>query len=256
MSFRTFYINNSFVRYQEFLSGDPVFEKFYLIENPSQIDIIAIPDSYIDLEFTWENNTCRGYACGSFLQGRKSMVSRYQRCFGMKLRPDVRFRFLIHNIQNLVDSRIPLTEFLDVSLLEEHLSECADFAQMLDTAQSFFNNKQFFTLPVIASGAAKMITQTTGIQRITDIASSMGYSQQYVNNIFRQNYGVSLKKYSDIVRMQTALRYLESACVMDVIVDLGYYDQAHFIHDFKQYTSITPTLFVEQVYKNKQCIIV
>ena len=136
------------------------------------------------------------------------------------------------------------------------MSECADFAQMLDAAQSFFNNKQFFTLPVIASGAAKMITQTTGIQRIADIASSMGYSQQYVNNIFRQNYGVSLKKYSDIVRMQTALRYLESTCVMDVIVDLGYYDQAHFIHDFKQYTSITPTLFVEQVYKNKQCIIV
>lgn len=258
MIFRTFYINSSHVRYQEALSGDPAFERFYLIENPDEVDIIAIPDSYIDLEFTWEgdNNVCRGYACGSFLRGRKSVVSRYQRCFGMKLRANVCFRFLSSNIQNLVDSRIPLAEFLDVSSLEQQLSECADFTEMLDAAQDFFRSLQYAPLPLIACGAAKMITQTTGVQKIANIANSMGYSQQYVNNIFRQSYGVSLKKYSDIVRMQTAMRYLSSTCMMDVIADLGYYDQSHFIRDFKQYTSITPNLFVEQVYKNKQRIIV
>ena len=43
---------------------------------------------------------------------------------------------------------------------------------------------------------------------------------------------------------------------MDVIVDLGYYDQAHFIRDFKQYTSMTPNAFLVQIQKNAGLIIV
>lgn len=256
MDFRTFYLNNAHICYREQLSSGPVFEKYYLIENPDQIDIIAVPDSCIDLEFTWENNTCRGYVCGSLLRGGVSLVGHYQRCFGIKLRSDVRFRFLQQDTKNLVGQRIPLSLFIDSLPLEQQLSECSSFSEMIEAIDRFFNNKQLLTMPLIVSGAAQIITQTAGLQRIADVADALGYTQQYVNNIFRQNYGISLKKYSDIVRIQTALRYLEAAKVMDVVTDLGYYDQAHFIHDFKQYTSLTPKRFVDQVCRNKQCIIV
>ncbi len=65
-----------------------------------------------------------------------------------------------------------------------------------------------------------------------------------------------MKKYSDIIRAQTAITYLNSTNLMDVIIDLGYYDQAHFIRDFKQYTSLTPKSFVDQVCKTKAGMIV
>lgn len=38
---------------------------------------------------------------------------------------------------------------------------------------------------------------------------------------------------------------------MDAVADLGYYDQAHFIHDFKQYTSLTPNHFIDEVCRKK-----
>ena len=227
-----------------------------MIENPDQIDIIAVPDSYIDLEFIWENDVCHGYVCGSFLLGGVSMIGRYQRCFGMKLRSNVRFGFLHRDMKALIGRRIPLSEFIDSQSIEQQLSECGSFLEMTEAIYRFFNDKQLLTLPLIACGAAQMITRAGGNQRIADVVDSMGYTQQYVNNIFRQNYGISLKKYSDIVRIQTALRYLEAAKVMDAVADLGYYDHAHFIHEFKRYTSITPKLFVDQVCRNKQCIIV
>lgn len=64
------------------------------------------------------------------------------------------------------------------------------------------------------------------------------------------------QKYSDIIRAQTAITYLESTDIMDVIVDLGYYDQPHFIHDFKQYTSMTPSSFLNQVCRSKVGLVV
>lgn len=70
MNFKTFYINRHQISYQEILLDDPVFEKFYLLENPTRADIIAIPDGCVDLQFTWETDVCRGYVCGSFLQGK------------------------------------------------------------------------------------------------------------------------------------------------------------------------------------------
>ena len=130
MSFRTFYISNAHINYQEQTSSDPVFEKFYLIDNPDQVDIIAVPDSYIDLEFIWDNSVCRGYVCGSFLQGGISLIGRYQRCFGMKLRPNVCFSFLREGTKELIGRRIPLSTFLDSQSLEQRLSECVSLLEM------------------------------------------------------------------------------------------------------------------------------
>lgn len=256
MKFRTFYINNHHIQYQEMLSPDPIFEKFYLIENPKQAEVIAIPDGSIDFEFTWENNTCHGYVCGSFLHGQKSVVGKYRRCFGGRLRWNMRFCFLGQSMVGLVDQRIPLSTFLDVSPLERQLCECSGLEEMLNVALSFFKDQRPYTLPIIACNAVQIITKSTGVQRISTIAHMMGYTQQYVNNIFKQNYGVSLKKYSDIVRVQTALRYLESVDVLDVTVGLGFYDQAHFNRDFKQFTSLTPKLFIDVVCNQKQCTVV
>lgn len=256
MNFKTFYINHHRIQYQEVLTEDPVFEKFYLIENPFQDDIVAIPDGCVDLQFTWENGKCRGYVCGSFLQGKRSLISTYQRCFGMKMQPGIQFKFLQKDITELVGSRVPLSEFLDISEFEERIGEMDSFFEMIGYARGFFSSQKILPVHSIASNMAELIVSSPGSLRVSQMVESLGYSQRYVNNIFKHYFGVSVKKYSDIIRAQAAIRYLESTDVMDVMIDLGYYDQAHFIRDFKQYTSLTPRSFVEQVRRTKEGIIV
>lgn len=256
MNFKTFYINRHQISYQEILLDDPVFEKFYLLENPTRADIIAIPDGCVDLQFTWETDVCRGYVCGSFLQGKKSMVSTYRRCFGMKLQPGIQFKFLQQDIAALVGNRVPLSEFLDTFAFEQELGEMSSFPAMVEAARLFFHGQPIVPVHMIANCAAQLIVNSPGTLRVSDMTRTLGYSQRYISNIFKCYFGLSLKKYSDIIRAQTAITYLESSDVMDIIVDLGYYDQPHFIHDFKQYTSMTPSSFLNQVCRSKVGLVV
>lgn len=257
MNLKTYYINNHRIKYQEILSDDSVFEKFYLIENPYQENIVAIPDGCVDLQFTWEDTSgCRGYIVGTFLHGRISSTSIYRRCFGLKLRPGLIFSGLKKDIEGFIDSRIPLSEFIDSSNLEKALSEQETFPDMIEVASYFFYDQRVEQAHNIASSTAEIILNTSGGNRVSEMTKSLGYSQRYVNNVFKQAYGLSIKKYADIIRIQTAIQYLQTDDIMDVIAGLGYYDQAHFIRDFKQYTSLTPKFFVDQVRRNKASIIV
>ena len=43
-----------------------------------------------------------------------------------------------------------------------------------------------------------------------------------------------MKKYAGIIRIQKALYYLQNNLTYEIYERLGYYDQAHFIKDFKK----------------------
>ena len=257
MNFRTFYIGNGSISYQEIMAApSSCFEKFYLIENPERRDIVAIPDGCVDIQFVWEDGGFRGYVCGSFLVGKKSLVGSYSRCFGLKMRPGIQFGFLKKNAAELVGERIPLSRFIDISQAERELKNAGDIREMAEIACHHFRNREIVPLPLLASKAAEMILEETGEPRVSDLAGTLGYSQRYVNSVFKYYFGVSVKKYSDIIRVQNAIEHLRSRTVMDVVNELGYYDQAHFIHDFKRHTSLTPKTFVDKVKKSGEYIIV
>lgn len=78
-----------------------------------------------------------------------------------------------------------------------------------------------------------------------DAAEEMlGYSRRHCRNLFKQAYGISPKKYSEIIRFQNACKALdgyegELACLAN---NVGYYDQAHFTRDFKAFSGFTPEM--------------
>ena len=50
-------------------------------------------------------------------------------------------------------------------------------------------------------------------------------------------------EYAEIIRIQKAIYYLQNSLTYEIYERLGYYDQAHFIKDFKKNTSLTPSRF-------------
>jgi hypothetical protein len=75
---------------------------------------------------------------------------------------------------------------------------------------------------------------------------STGISARHLRRIFNHYIGISPKKFSKIVRFQSVLRSMISnsdTLSKDRYLDFGYFDQSHFIHEFKSLSGVTPKLF-------------
>ena len=84
---------------------------------------------------------------------------------------------------------------------------------------------------------------TTSIARVTD---TIGLSAKRFIERFKREVGVTPKRYCRIRRFQRVLRLSHHDRPVDwtqVAMDCGYFDQAHFIHDFRSFAGITPTVY-------------
>ncbi len=78
---------------------------------------------------------------------------------------------------------------------------------------------------------------------IAAVTGAIGLSPKRFIERFKASVGVTPKRYCRILRFQRALARAENGRRVDwtrVAVDCGYFDQAHFIHDFRSFAGITP----------------
>jgi len=82
---------------------------------------------------------------------------------------------------------------------------------------------------------------STSIERVTD---AIGLSAKRFIERFKAEVGVSPKRYCRIRRFQQAVARAHRGAPVDwaqVALECGYYDQAHFIHEFRSFAGLTPT---------------
>ena len=71
----------------------------------------------------------------------------------------------------------------------------------------------------------------------------LGISQRQLRRLFQFYIGDNLKTFQKVVRFQALIRAkpsLQSLRENRLYFDLGYYDQAHFIKEFKTLYGLTP----------------
>lgn len=82
-----------------------------------------------------------------------------------------------------------------------------------------------------------------GMISVSDLARASRVSDRQLERLFRQRIGISPKQFVRIVRFQEVLRATRSAPDLGwatVALEHGFYDQAHFINDFKTFVGCTP----------------
>lgn len=90
--------------------------------------------------------------------------------------------------------------------------------------------------------AIKFIIQTNGMTRIEEVASQFFQSTRQFERTFKQFSGFSPKLFSRITRFQTALAEYNNKgkSLTEIAYDCGYYDQSHFIQEFKEFSGHNP----------------
>ncbi|SDG89525.1 transcriptional regulator, AraC family [Dyadobacter soli] len=84
---------------------------------------------------------------------------------------------------------------------------------------------------------------TQGSIPVRQLANETGLSQRQLSRRFHQSVGLSPKEYLGVCRFNASLRYLANypgVSLTEIAHLSGYYDQAHFIRDYKVYTGHSP----------------
>lgn len=87
--------------------------------------------------------------------------------------------------------------------------------------------------------------QTHTIAGVTD---KIGLSPRRFIEVFRREVGLTPKLYCRVRRFQRVLHQAAAGKQVewaDVALDAGYFDQAHFIHDFRAFSGINPSVYAD-----------
>lgn len=92
--------------------------------------------------------------------------------------------------------------------------------------------------------AVRLIYQRNGTIRIKELNEKLFISQSPFEKRFRKVVGTTAKKFASIVRFNSVLHNLgETKTLSEICYENNFFDQAHFIKDFKQFTGDTPENF-------------
>jgi len=80
---------------------------------------------------------------------------------------------------------------------------------------------------------------------VAEVCALTDLSPKRLTALFGTEVGLTPKTYLRVRRLQAALRRLETGAQSgaDIAADLGYFDQAHFVRDFRSFTGITPSQY-------------
>ena len=78
------------------------------------------------------------------------------------------------------------------------------------------------------------------------IQQELNISERTLERFFKQHIGISPKLYARISRFQSALENIRDPQfykLTDISYQADYFDQSHFIRDFKEFAGASPTQF-------------
>jgi AraC-like DNA-binding protein len=89
----------------------------------------------------------------------------------------------------------------------------------------------------------EMIEKSVSVPQISILADTACWSEKQFTRKFKEMVGCNPKQFIRVVRFQKALYFKEmnqQESMSDLAYSCGYYDQAHFINEFKLMTGYTP----------------
>ncbi len=163
------------------------------------------------------------------------------------------FVFLNDPLHYYTNQYVPLDCIFnsEVNNIWEQLNETPSRNAQFQIIETFLNrilltNK---STHLLLSPVVKMLFQPNG-EPISEICKKLKISRKHLNHLVKEQIGVSPKTISSLMRFQQTLKTISNAPedkLTEMAYQLNYFDQAHFIKDFKKFSNLTPTEYAKMV---------
>ena len=133
-----------------------------------------------------------------------------------------------------------------IAAVHQRLVDCEDagkqFALLCDFARGRLARSRV-RLRADAQIAVDMLTRTQGTERIETICRTMSISRKHLNDLFDSHIGLTPKTYARMFRFRRVVDLVQRGQGLDwtrIAMSCGYYDQAHFNHEFREFSGMSP----------------
>lgn len=226
---------------------------------------LILPDGYAELilncgePYTWRNPTQQaertiqtvhivGERDASILVDLPSGLNQV----GVKFKPAGLFTLLRQPLSELVNQMVSSDELGDSSLqmLGEQVFDASTEAAKIEVLNTFFLRRLLVVdAPnLLVEKALRMILRQQGNLRIDSLKDVLGVHYKTLERRFKTHVGLTPKVFARVVRFKHTYKRFHSLAAKDpaFFLDLGYYDQNHFIKDFKYFLHTTPAAYLRQ----------
>ncbi len=133
---------------------------------------------------------------------------------------------------NGLDSKIRILENYFLQQLKKNEAQLKKVNTLQLLSQKIFDDHQQLDLPALAKDS--------------------GLSERYIQKLYLANIGISPSSFTSVLRFNKSLNQVlnTSESLTEIAYDCGYYDQAHFIKEFRKFTGITPSASRSSLLKN------
>ena len=171
----------------------------------------------------------------------------YARLVGARLHPTGAFAFFGVPQDELIDSVVDLRQIdsrLARVLREDVATRESGSAMIAALDRALVRAAPEGADPSPARDAVAMAIGRRGLMRVSEIADVLDLSPRQLERVFRERVGLRPKLFLRVLRFQEVLRSLRDGTPgtwADIAARHGFYDQPHFIRDFKEFVGQSPS---------------
>ncbi|MCD9026405.1 helix-turn-helix transcriptional regulator [Cohnella silvisoli] len=254
-------LQDSDYRYREFLPSKGLEShvacywtvEFNLSDNSKLHRII--PDGCVDIIFDLRASS---FSKGAFVAGLMTTfetinLTRNYSLFGIRFFSDKARRFLRYPVSEMIGYRVFLEDLWgkEVEFIMEEVQTANEVSEIIEQVEHLLLKQLFRSesqSDQLLQWSMQYMYASQGMLTVRALAEELSYSERHVRRIFQKELGVGPKELLGIIQFQSLLQELymdTSSLFTDMAVKYGYYDQPHFIHNFKRFYGLAP----KQVFK-------
>lgn len=246
---------------------DSLVSCYWTLEVPASPDAKKqriVPDGCIEMAFILGDDVMRYTSETDFVIQPRAMVlgqitkpfyiepTGYVYTFAIRFFPYGFSCFIESPIESLVDKETPIGELFGATTakeFEQSIIQASSVAERIEITESFLLSHLLSkdTIDKVVKMTIEALLLTNGSAPIITILKGDQSKRRQLERKFSKQIGVSPKQLGKVIRMQTALKMLldqKKNSFTSIAYESGYYDQAHFIKDFREFTGTSPKEFL------------
>ncbi|WP_308365700.1 MULTISPECIES: helix-turn-helix transcriptional regulator [unclassified Microbulbifer] len=242
----------------------PYINCFWAIDSAEPVTVRdrTLPDGCQEIIFNVETRVLRddGHGLntnpavelvGQMTKPYQVVTSGRQRYFGIKFYPHSFSPFTRESICDLRDQSIDLRALFggDFERIVDRVFERPAFERFV----RLMENHLLHRLQSANTGSCYRLVERA-VRRlflpepptIDRLCAELGVSDRHLQSRFRRHTGLSPKQLAKMIRFQKSFQYLADPRISltEVAQHCGYYDHAHFAHDFKSLAGVSPSQYL------------